>query len=37
MKFAGRWMDVESIRVSEDIQTQKDKNLTFSLICGFSS
>jgi hypothetical protein len=32
--FAGKWMELENIILSEVSQTQKDKSFTFSLICG---
>jgi hypothetical protein len=32
--FAGRWMDLENINLSEADQVQKAKGLMFSLICG---
>ena len=35
LNFAGKWMDVENIILSEVIQTQKDKYHMYSLISGF--
>ena len=35
LKFAGKWMDLENIILSEVIQTQKDKYHMYSLISGF--
>jgi hypothetical protein len=32
--FAGKWMELENITLSEVSQTQKDKGHMFSLICG---
>jgi hypothetical protein len=32
--FAGKWMKLENIILSEVNQVQKAKSLTFSLICG---
>jgi hypothetical protein len=32
--FAGKWMELENIILSEVSQSQKTKNLIFSLICG---
>ena len=37
LKFAGQWMDLESIILSEVTLTQKDKYHTYSLISGFST
>jgi hypothetical protein len=34
MAFAGNWMELEIIMLSEISQTQKDKFCMFSLICG---
>jgi hypothetical protein len=34
MLFAGKWMELEIIMLSEINQTQKDKYCKFSLICG---
>ena len=34
LPFAATWMDVESIMLSEIIQTEKDKYCMISLICG---
>jgi hypothetical protein len=34
LSFAGRWMQLESIILSEVSQAQKTKNHMFSLICG---
>jgi hypothetical protein len=34
LSFAGKWMEVENIILSEVIQVQKAKGLMFSLICG---
>ena len=35
LEFAGKWMDLENIILSEVIQTQKDKYNMYSLISGF--
>ena len=35
LKFAGKWMDLENIILSEVTQTQKDKYRMYSLISGF--
>ena len=35
LKFAGKWMDIENIILSEVTQTQKDKYPMHSLISGF--
>ena len=32
MKFAGKWMELENIILSEETQTQKDKHFMFSVI-----
>jgi hypothetical protein len=32
--FAGKWMELENIILSEVSQAQKTKNRMFSLICG---
>jgi hypothetical protein len=34
LSFAGKWMKLENIIVSDVSQTQKTKNHMFSLICG---
>jgi hypothetical protein len=34
LSFAGKWMELENIILSEVSQTQKTKNHMFSLICG---
>jgi hypothetical protein len=34
LSFAGKWMELESIILSEVSQAQKTKNRMFSLICG---
>jgi hypothetical protein len=34
MEFAGKWMELENIILSEVSQAQKTKNCMFSLICG---
>jgi hypothetical protein len=34
VSFAGKWMEVEIIMLSEKSKTQKDKHQMFSLICG---
>jgi hypothetical protein len=34
LSFAGEWMELEKIILSEVSQTQKTKNHVFSLICG---
>jgi hypothetical protein len=35
LSFAGKWMELENIILSEFSQAQKTKNHKFSLICGF--
>jgi hypothetical protein len=34
LSFAGKWMELENIILSEVSQAQKTKNHVFSLICG---
>jgi hypothetical protein len=34
LSFAGKWMELENIILSEVSQAQKAKNHMFSLICG---
>jgi hypothetical protein len=34
LSFAGKWMELENIILSEVSQAQKAKGLMFSLICG---
>jgi hypothetical protein len=34
LSFAGKWMDLENIILSEVSLAQKTKNCMFSLICG---
>jgi hypothetical protein len=34
MLFAGKWMELEIIMLSEGSQGQKDKGHTLSLLCG---
>ena len=34
MPFAATWMDLETVKLSEVSQTQKDKYHMMSLICG---
>jgi hypothetical protein len=34
LSFAGTWMELESIILSEVSQVQKDRGCMFSLICG---
>jgi hypothetical protein len=34
MLFAGKWMELEIIRLNEISQTEKDKYQLFSLMCG---
>jgi hypothetical protein len=34
LSFAGQWMELENIILSEVSQAQKTKNHVFSLICG---
>jgi hypothetical protein len=34
LPFAGKWMELENIILSEVNQAQKTKNRMFSLICG---
>ena len=35
MKFAGKWMDIGKITLSEVTHNQKDKYHMFSLICSY--
>ena len=35
LKFGGKWMDLENIKLSEITQTQKDKYNIYSLVGGF--
>ena len=35
LRFAGKWMDLENIILSEVTQTQKDNYHMYSLISGF--
>ena len=35
VNFAGKWMDLENIKLSEVTQKQKDKYHTYSLISCF--
>ncbi|KAM7317024.1 hypothetical protein ACRRTK_023326 [Alexandromys fortis] len=35
LNFAGKWMELENIILSEVTQTQKDKYHMYSLISGF--
>ena len=35
LKFAGKWMDLEDIILSEVTQTEKDKYNMYQLISGF--
>jgi hypothetical protein len=35
MKFIGKWLDLESITLSEVTQSQKNANDMFSLISGY--
>ena len=35
LNFAGKWMELENIILSEVTQTQKDNNHMYSLIGGF--
>jgi hypothetical protein len=37
LSFAGKWMELENIILSEVSQAQKTKYLMFSLICGLRS
>jgi hypothetical protein len=37
LSFAGKWMELENIILSEVSQAQKTKNRMFSLICDFRS
>jgi hypothetical protein len=37
LSFAGKWMEMENIILSEVSQTQKTKNCMFSLICRLRS
>jgi hypothetical protein len=34
LSFAGKWMELENIILSDVSQVQKDKGHMFSLICG---
>jgi hypothetical protein len=34
LSFAGKWVELENIILSEVSQVQKAKSLMFSLICG---
>jgi hypothetical protein len=34
LSFAGKWMELENVILSEVSQAQKTKNCIFSLICG---
>jgi hypothetical protein len=34
LSFAGKWMELKTISLSEVSQAQKDKSRIFSLICG---
>jgi hypothetical protein len=34
LSFAGKWVELENIILSEVCQAQKTKNHMFSLICG---
>jgi hypothetical protein len=34
LSFAGKWMDLENIILSEVSQVWKDKGWIFSLLCG---
>jgi hypothetical protein len=34
LSFAGKWMELENIILSEVSQVQKAKDCTFSLMCG---
>jgi hypothetical protein len=36
LSFAGKWMELENIILSEVTPTQKDKHGMYSLICGYS-
>ena len=35
MKFAGKWIELENIILSEITQTQKEKHGMYSLISGY--
>jgi hypothetical protein len=35
MNFAGKWMELENIILSEVSQTQKARHSLYSLICGY--
>ncbi|OPX54070.1 hypothetical protein BTE48_16155 [Oceanospirillum multiglobuliferum] len=35
MKFAGKWMELENIILTEVTQTQKDKHSIYSLMSGY--
>jgi hypothetical protein len=37
LSFAGKWMELENIILSEVSQAQKAKGLMFSLICGIQT
>jgi hypothetical protein len=34
LSFTGKWMELETINLSEVSQAQKTKNRVFSFICG---
>lgn len=35
MKFAGKWIELETIILNDANQTPEDKYFMFSLICGY--
>ena len=35
LSFAGKWMELENIILSEVTQTQKHMHVMYSLICGY--
>jgi hypothetical protein len=37
LSFAGKWMELENIILSEVSQVQKAKSCMFSLICGIQT
>jgi hypothetical protein len=37
LSFAGKWMELENIILSEVSQVQKAKSCIFSLICGIQT
>jgi hypothetical protein len=35
LSFTGKWIELETIMLSEISQTERDKYCVFSLLCGF--